>query len=152
MALSARYPLLNPKFDDFLFASIGRQENDMPLSVASALARLGADPWVEAERLARLPRQLATEALVSMILKSSPARVEPADAPTIAARIMLLLPSGVEVPPTLRSGPAAPARGRLIKALLLLSLIYVAFAALNLLTDLRQAPEAPIITEETPTS
>lgn len=37
----------------------------MLLSVISALARLGIDPWQEAARLTQLPKELATQHLVA---------------------------------------------------------------------------------------
>jgi len=62
MALPSRFSLLNANLDPFLFASIGREESGMSLSVASALARLGSDPWIEAVRdiVARVPRIAAS--------------------------------------------------------------------------------------------
>jgi len=56
MSSSASVSVLGTEFDDFLFAPIGEDRNDMPLSVLSALARLDIDPWQEADKLARLPR------------------------------------------------------------------------------------------------
>ena len=35
---------IRPEFGDFLYAPIGEDRNEMPLSVLSALARLGVDP------------------------------------------------------------------------------------------------------------
>ena len=51
----------------------------MPLSVISALTRLGVDPWEEAARLAALPKALAAEAMASMIARFSIARPLPSD-------------------------------------------------------------------------
>ena len=48
MTLSARFSLLHSDLNDFLFASVGDEQNGMPLSVISALTRLGVDPWEEA--------------------------------------------------------------------------------------------------------
>jgi len=59
----ASVSLLNPEFDDFLFASIGEDRNGMLLSVLSAMARLDVDPWQEAAKLAGLPGQAATQRL-----------------------------------------------------------------------------------------
>jgi hypothetical protein len=70
-------------YDAFLFESLGVQENGMDLSVLSALARAGVDPWAEAKRLAALPRQAA----VTAILKFA------GDADT-ARRLVELLPRG----------------------------------------------------------
>ena len=50
-------------YDAFLFESLGVEDNGMDLSVLSALARAGVDPWAEAKRLAGLPRQAAISAI-----------------------------------------------------------------------------------------
>jgi len=54
-------------YDAFLFESLGIEENGMDLSVLSALARAGVDPWAEAKRLAGLPRQAAIAALTAIL-------------------------------------------------------------------------------------
>src|SRR5664279_5626573 len=95
MTLPARFSLLSSNFDDFLFASMGEEESGMSLSVASALARLGADPWLEAERLTGLSQAMAADALASMIAKIPMASWKPSEAPTIAARLIQLLPKRV---------------------------------------------------------
>ena len=78
--------------NDFLFAAIGIQANGMPLSVVSAMARQGIDPWHEAERLAMLPRSDAI-ALVTDLIAMMPQSTWPkADAKAIAARLVDLLP------------------------------------------------------------
>jgi hypothetical protein len=69
MALPARFSPLHSDLNDFLFASVGVEQNGMPLSVVSALTRLGADPWEEAARLAALPKALAVETLAPMIAR-----------------------------------------------------------------------------------
>ena len=60
MTLRQEYALGHSRFNDFLFAVIGEEENGQRLTVLSALARLGPNPWEEAARLseailARLP-------------------------------------------------------------------------------------------------
>jgi hypothetical protein len=50
-------------YDAFLFEKLGVEDNGMDLSVLSALARAGVDPWAEAKRLAGLPRQAAIAAI-----------------------------------------------------------------------------------------
>jgi hypothetical protein len=67
MTLPVRFSLLHSDLNDFLFASVGDQQNGMPLNVVSALTRLDVDPWEEAARLAALPKALAAEALAPMI-------------------------------------------------------------------------------------
>ncbi len=57
-------PIGHPEFDAFLSASIGEDADGIGVTVMSALARLGLDPWSEAARLSDLPREAAVEALV----------------------------------------------------------------------------------------
>jgi hypothetical protein len=108
MTHSALASVLGSEFDDFLFASIGDDRNDMPLSVLSALARLDIDPWLEAAELARLPRETATQRLASSIatLPDGPSPyLEPG---TIAARLVALLPR--------QASSKSPSRERLVDA------------------------------------
>ena len=56
MALTARFSLPHSDLNDFLFATVGEEQNGMPLNVVSGLTRLGLDPWGEAARLAVLPK------------------------------------------------------------------------------------------------
>ncbi|MBL6614766.1 MAG: hypothetical protein ISP45_12190 [Reyranella sp.] len=53
----------HPEFDAFLSAPVGEDTDGVGLSVMSALARIGLDPWSEAARLSDLPRDAAVEAL-----------------------------------------------------------------------------------------
>jgi hypothetical protein len=55
-----------PEFDDFLYAPIGADGGEMPLSVLSALARLDLDPWQEAAELSELPKGTATQRLAAL--------------------------------------------------------------------------------------
>src|ERR1700756_1699794 len=69
MALPARFSLLHSDLNDFLFASVGEEQNGVTLSVVSALTRLGLDPWEEASRLTPLPKPRAAEALAKVIAR-----------------------------------------------------------------------------------
>ena len=86
------FALGRSNLNGFLFADIGVESSGMPLSVISALARQGFDPWQEAGRLAKLPRTAATDGLASLIaaLPASPWPLS--DATAIAARLVALLP------------------------------------------------------------
>ncbi|MBI1775699.1 MAG: hypothetical protein HYR63_10155 [Proteobacteria bacterium] len=64
----------------------------MPLSVLSALARLGVDPREEAARLAALPERVAVEALAPMIARLPGGRLDLSDTHGIASRLIKLLP------------------------------------------------------------
>ena len=92
MTRSASVSLLGSEFEGFLFAPIGEDRNETPLSVLSALARLDVDPWEEAARLATLSTSDAERSLVSTLNifpghpQSSP------ESETLAARLVALLP------------------------------------------------------------
>jgi hypothetical protein len=81
------------EFDDFLFASICDEESGMTLSVVSALARLGADPWREAARLAALPRAQAVAALAGWFDRLPSPVEQHGDAVGQATRLIGLLPA-----------------------------------------------------------
>jgi len=99
VALAARFNQLDTSLNDFLFATIGEEQSGMRLSVASALARRGFDPWTEAIRLASLPRAKASETLAVLIAAVPSARWMPSEAASIATRLSLLLPtSGASIP------------------------------------------------------
>jgi hypothetical protein len=102
MTDSTSFSQLHADFDAFLFATIGADNKGMLLSVNSALARSGVDPWEEAATLARLPAETATRNLASLIaaLPEGPsARPDPG---TMAARLIALLPRP--------AGPGIPSR------------------------------------------
>lgn len=86
------FALGRSNLNGFLFADIGVESSGMPLSVISALARQGLDPWQEARRLARLPRASAADGLARLIA-AMPASLWPMpDAAKVAARLVALLP------------------------------------------------------------
>jgi hypothetical protein len=103
MTHSALVSVLGREFDDFLFAPIGEDRNDVPLSVLSALARLDIDPWREADKLARLPRDAAIQRLASLIAALPNWPLMQPDPGTIAARLIGLLPC--------EASPRSPSRG-----------------------------------------
>jgi hypothetical protein len=88
--------------DEFLSAPICDEQNGMTLSVLSALARLGMDPWSEAARLAGLSRANATATLASLINRLFAGAAAGPDAQSVASRLVKLLPEGAPAaaPPT----------------------------------------------------
>lgn len=54
-------------FDRFLYASVGEDRNGYVVTVLSALARLGLDPWQEASELGALSRDVAHNRLSSLL-------------------------------------------------------------------------------------
>ena len=86
---------IDPEFNEFLFAPIGEQENGMTVSVFSALARLGLDPWREAKRLSELPMDGAVGVLGETIARVVDLQWAKIDAARIATRLVHLLPSNI---------------------------------------------------------
>lgn len=74
----------------------------MTLSVMSALARLGFDPWREAARLAGLPKPQAVAALTGLFTRLDGMVERPRDAVDRATRLVGLLPL---VSPTIARAP-----------------------------------------------
>ena len=80
------------EFDEFLYAAIGADRNESPLSVLSALARLNLDPWQEAAELSELPKGIAAARLKRLIARLPRGRWDEADLGAIADRLIALLP------------------------------------------------------------
>ena len=104
----------------------------MPLSVLSALARLDIDPWQEADKLARLPRETATQRLASLIAALPEGPSAHLDPGAIAARLIALLPrrarSNIPSRETLLSVSAVTN----LRAIIYLIFIYVILASFML--------------------
>ena len=98
MALPARFSLLHSDLNDFLFASVGEEQNGVTLSVVSALTRLGLDPWEQAARLTPLPKARAAEALATLIARLPIRRTLSSDDLAISQRLVELLPDQKSAP------------------------------------------------------
>jgi hypothetical protein len=83
---------LGSEFDGFLYEPICEDRNGMRLSVLSALARLGVDPWQEAAKIARLPADTATQRLTSLLSALPDKPSDHFDSRAVAARLIPLLP------------------------------------------------------------
>lgn len=94
MPYSEAFSLQHSDLNGFLQADIGTERNGGSLSVLSALARLGEDPWNEAGRLASLPKAAAI-ADFARTIANMPSSLWPLpEAEMIAARLTALLPDG----------------------------------------------------------
>ena len=94
MTLRRAFRPLRPDLDGFLFAQVGVETDGIPLSVISALTRLGLDPWEEAGRLSSLDDREAAEQLARLIAELPGKRHGLSEARAIAAGLVLLLPKG----------------------------------------------------------
>jgi hypothetical protein len=108
MTGSGSISVVGSEFNVFLFARVGEDRNDTPLSVLSALARLNLDPWQEAAELAQLPRESATQRLASSIAALADGPPTHLEYGIIAARLIALLPH--------HGNSETPARGTVVDA------------------------------------
>jgi hypothetical protein len=86
---------MGAQFDRFLHEPIGEDTNGLVLTVLSALARLDVDPWEEAAALSRLPGVAAARKLALLLAKLPGRSGAFADAGSLAARLISLLPGSV---------------------------------------------------------
>ena len=98
MALRREYSLGHSQFNDFLFAFVGEEKSGARLTVLSALARLGFDPWAEAARLSDLTREVAASALAATIVTLPEGNWKASDSRSIADRLVDRLPKRVSPP------------------------------------------------------
>ncbi len=121
MALPAQFSLLESEFNEFLFAIVGEERIGVPLSVLSAFARLGLDPWVEAARLSDLPRESAVTRLSGAIASLPAGRWDFAETRGIATRLIGVLPPSRSVSRAEPAQPDRPRRARLPTWLILVA-------------------------------
>jgi hypothetical protein len=105
MGGASDYKMNDSIYEAFLYTEIGEQENGMPLSMVSALTRLGLDPWDEARRLASLPAAAAAAAVSDLIKRTSARATE---LPKLSARMVALLSRPAPVAARVVSVPGIP--------------------------------------------
>jgi len=135
---------LGCEFDKFLHAAIG-DDNGMPLTVLSALARLDVDPWEEAAELTRLPAKCAVAQLASLLGKLRHASSLCPDPAVVAAALIGLLPHTRDyASPVLETlARAAPTKHPTTVSILLPVLTYLLFMLLGnwLLGNMQLPPQ-----------
>jgi hypothetical protein len=88
MSRSDVFALKNSSLNAFLLADIGEEINGSRLTILSALARLGKDPWDEAAKWDQEPKAHAIEALTANIIDMPLNHEAIQDARSIAARLI----------------------------------------------------------------
>ena len=125
---------LGREFDRFLYASVGDDNNGMPLTVLSALARMDVDPWEEASKLTQLPQESAVRQFASLLGALRNAPVAGLDPARIAAPLITLLPCPRDrAPPMLKAAfaRAAPTKHPAAVSTLLTVFTYLIFMLLS---------------------
>jgi len=149
------YAPLRPDLDDFLFATVGEERDGMPLSVISALTRLGLDPWAEATRLSSMETREAVEQLVPIIVRLPGERWASSEIRKIALRLVELLPStsashaATDAAPQSRA-KIAPSKAFWLVCFLLLATAIVSMAANGDLSFGGHGQSAPVSPIEAP--
>lgn len=101
---------LRTDLNAFLYSAIADDADGMPLTLLSALARSGVDPWAEAADLARLPTASATQKLTEFLGRVPNGPTPGAQTESVVSRLVALLHTA---PAAVRAGPApAPAPAR----------------------------------------
>jgi hypothetical protein len=124
---------LSATFNDFLFATVCEERNEMPLSVVSALARLDLDPWIEAAELSRMPTGSAASRLASLLAGVVNDPPTQPDRATIAARLVALLSAAAKPNVTSRGLPAATLTAQQHRTARMFWLVVLASMAASLL-------------------
>ena len=92
MTLRPEYSLGHSEYNAFLLAAVGEEKAGLPLTVLTALTRLGFDPWREAARLSDLPKETAARAFAVTIAMLPEGDWKASDSEAIAARLVNWLP------------------------------------------------------------
>jgi hypothetical protein len=92
MTLRPEYSLGHSPYNAFLFARVGEEKVGGPLTVLTALTRLGFDPWQEAARLSQLPSETAARVFAVTIAMLPEGDWKASDSEPIAARLVSWLP------------------------------------------------------------
>jgi hypothetical protein len=83
-----------PEFERFLYASVGEDRNGYVVTVLSALARLGLDPWKETAELVGLGNDAARARLGTLLARFRDVPALAIDYATVARDLSQLLPEG----------------------------------------------------------
>jgi hypothetical protein len=99
-----------PEFERFLYTSVGEDRNGYGVTVLSALARLGLDPWAETADLVKLGRDAARSRLETLLSRFRDVPMLPSDHGRVARDLSQLLPDG-PTSATLKRAAATVANG-----------------------------------------
>ena len=151
MSAAVSISFCKPEFSDFLYALIAEKDDEAHLTVLSALSRLDLDPWMVAEVLSALPKDVAVGRLATLITQLPAASWTNADANGIARRLIGLLPRKSDgVAPEKSVGPARPSTMALIWIALGLAAVVLATNVSRSMQAAGDTDEAPRVTTDAP--
>ena len=121
-----------PEFERFLYASVGEERNGSVVTVLSALARLGLDPWTETADLITLGREGARARLGTLLarFRDVPALARHHD--SVARDLSQLLPEA-RTSASLKRAASTVASGRPGSTGAILAVLAIIFALFQVL-------------------
>ncbi len=129
--MAMAFPPLDPEYDAFLYAVVCSEKNGMQLSMASAIARSGADPWKEAARISKMPKDMALQVLARLMPDQSVAGERATNGQSNVDRLFALLPKPKPVLAIGKMEAVQVGRGKSLVIVLILALsVAVIFAHL----------------------
>lgn len=121
-----------PEYERFLYAPVGEDRNGSAVTVLSALARLGLDPWTETAELATLGRDAARTRLGILLSRLRDVPALDLDQGKLARELSLLLPDRAPAQAGTRAIPAL-AGGRLTSNGAIWAMIAILFVVVQIL-------------------
>jgi hypothetical protein len=136
------------EFDKFLFTLLGDDQNGLPLSIVSLLARMNVDPWLEAGTLDALPAEAAVRRLTFSLDTLTDPKLRQAISETRVLRLLALLPrqapAPVPTPVASVDAVAAPRPGTRIRMIIFIATAIVLVGS-QILAAHRYAPTQPAV-------
>lgn len=121
-----------PELERFLYATVGEDRNGSAVTVLSALARLGLDPWNEAAELVILGRDAARTRLETRLARFRDVPTLASDHGRVAQDLSKLLPEGASKG-TLKRAASSVADGQLGTGGAIWTILAIAFLLAQML-------------------
>jgi hypothetical protein len=141
-----------PEFDRFLFSPLGYDQNGLPLSIVSLLARMNLDPWQEAGALAGLPAEAAAKRLNFSLDTLTDPKFRQTISETMVLRLLALLPgrqpAAIQTPVVGVAAVAARDPAVRIQTIVFIASALVLIVGAQILAAHRSAPSQPGVIPE----
>jgi hypothetical protein len=145
--MAQAFPPLSPEYDAFLYTVVCNEKNGMHLTMASAIARSGEDPWKEAARISKLQKEAAFGVLARLIASHDCIEQKSANDQITLDQLFSLLPKArpvmaLEISKSIRVGgvPAKTAGVTVVVTLFIFVILAYLFTAMLRLEPKGQAP------------
>jgi len=142
MRSSEAFVLNNSPVNPFLFAEVGLEASGVPLTVLSVLARLGEDPWRQAQNWASLSKETVIDQLADCIRQMPMVPDAIRDARITAKRLIQLLPTAQKTIHAMGESVTGtlPLRPHWVRVAILIGAMGIGIAINVMLISARNAP------------